>query len=100
MGYQLRKHIRHQTQMLPVTLRTSGTFVWSRGTVLNLSQGGLQLHTSAPLAVGTKLEIEFSSIDRQGRKNRRKMSATIQWKRWQRYGCQFNVRARTAASKT
>lgn len=100
MGYQLRKHSRHQTQALPVSVRAAGTFGWAGGTVLNLSQGGLQLHSSVKLEIGTKLEIEFSSIDRQGRKTRRKMSAIIKWKKGQRYGCEFSVRAKKAANKT
>ncbi len=96
MSYQLRKHSRHQTQALPVTLRTMGTFVWARGTVMNLSQGGLQLQTSAKFEVGKKIEIEFSTVDRQGRLNRRKMTATIKWKKAQRYGCEFALRAKKA----
>ena len=97
MAYHVRKHSRHQTQALPVTLRESGTFVWARGTVLNLSQGGVLIHSSATLQVGTKLEIEFSTVDRQGRKNRRKMVALIKWKKAQRYGCEFKVRAKSTA---
>lgn len=96
MGYQLRKHSRHQTQALPVTMRPAGTFVWTRGTVMNLSQGGLQLQTTAKFEVGIKIEIEFSTVDRVGRRNRRKMIAMIKWKKAQRYGCEFVLRASKA----
>ena len=89
MPYHARKHTRHQTTALPVTLRTSGTFVWSRGTVLNLSQGGVQIHTAVKLESGDRLEIEFTTVDRAGRKNRRKLLAVVRWKTGQRYGCEF-----------
>ncbi len=90
MAYQPRRYARHETEKLPVTIRIYGTFVWTRGSVINLSQGGVQIYTPAKFMAGNKLELEFNTIDRQGRKNRRKLIVTIVWKRGYKYGCQFD----------
>lgn len=90
MGYRTRQQVRHKTDRLPITLRPPGTFAWVRGLLMDLSSGGAQIHSDARLTPGTELEIEFNTVDRDGRKNRRRLNATIMWRRGSRYGCRFN----------
>jgi hypothetical protein len=80
---------RFQTERLPITIRSHGTFVWAHGIVLNLSQSGVQVHTAAQLSQGSDVEIEFNTVNKQGRKTRRRMRAKIVWMSGQRYGCHF-----------
>ena len=80
---------RYQTERLPIMVRSVGTFVWGRGIVLNLSTTGVQIYSNAKLTAGGEVEMEFVTVDKQGRKNRRKMRAKIVWANGSRYGCQF-----------
>jgi hypothetical protein len=85
---------RFQTERLPVMIRPTGTFTWNRGTVLNLSATGIQIFASTKFEVGVEVEMEFLTINKQGRKTRRKMRAKIVWQQGSRYGCQFTRSSR------
>ncbi len=87
-GYKTRSP-RFQTERVSITIRTHGTFAWTHGIVLNLSQSGVQVHTFAKLARGAQVEIEFNTINKQGRKTRRRLRANVVWMTGQRYGCHF-----------
>lgn len=89
MSYKARQHPRFQTERIPLAVRASGTFNWLKGSVLNLSKGGVQIHTLAEFKVGQKLDLEFNTMDAAGRKHRRKFTATVQWATGNRYGLQF-----------
>lgn len=93
MGYHPRQHPRYLTQKLPAQFRPVGTFAWKRGTVLNLSVGGLMLHSQIGLELGSQLELEFSTTDKAGLKQTRKLRATVQWKKLSLYGLKFEKSA-------
>lgn len=75
---------------MPVMVRPQGTFVWHKGSVLNLSSGGMMLHTAAALVMRQTVELEVSTTDKDGKKTLRKYKATIAWKKNQLYGVKFN----------
>jgi hypothetical protein len=88
MAYQTRSP-RYQTEKLPIMIRQVGTFVWAKGSVLNLSASGVQVYSAAKLAPGADVEIEFLTVNAQGQSTRRRMNARIVWYQGGRYGCQF-----------
>lgn len=72
-------------------VRPRGTFVWQKGTVLNLSGGGMMLHTLTALMNHQAIELELSTTDKDGKKTLRKLKAKIVWKKTHMYGVKFET---------
>ncbi len=80
---------RFQTEKLPVTVRLTGTFAWSRGVLLNLSSGGAQVYTQSKFAADSEIEIEFTTVNTEGKSTKSRMIAKVVWYSGFRYGVQF-----------
>ena len=74
---------------LEAKFRFVGTFQWTDVTVVNLSSTGLCLQTRAELLPGDLIEMEIETFDSVQHAHRRRLVATVQWRRWLRYGLKF-----------
>ena len=74
---------------LNARFRVVGTFQWNDALVVNLSSTGLCLQSKAELNPGDLLELEIETYDSIHHAHKRRIIATIQWRRWQRYGLKF-----------
>lgn len=89
--YKARQFTRYRTKV-NVMLRSVGRFSWARARMLNLSQGGLLLESEEPFPIGSEVEIEFNTVDIEGKRNQRRLRAEILWRRGSRHGLKFTSR--------
>ena len=89
-SYKMRAHVRFRTKV-GVMLRSVGRFSWTRGVMLNLSQGGLMLQAEEIFPIGSEVEVEFNTVGGDGTKNRRRLRGEILWRRGNRHGLQFTA---------
>ncbi len=74
---------------LPAHYRVVGTFHWAEMVVVNLSSTGLCIQCPEELHAGDLLEIEIETFDSIQQMHKRRLVASVQWRRWQRYGLKF-----------
>ncbi|MES2965400.1 MAG: PilZ domain-containing protein [Bdellovibrionota bacterium] len=97
-SYKIRQFTRFRTKV-NVMIRSVGRFSWSRGVMLNLSQGGLLLQSDEPFPIASEVEIEFNTVDAKGKNNRRRLRGEILWRRGTRHGLKFVTRAARTSKK-
>lgn len=98
MSHAARKDTRYRTN-LKANFRPVGRFTWIATKILNLSKGGVMLESPKhELPKGLEIEIEFTTVDRDGKTNRRRLRGKIAWKKGYRYGVEFTAQAQKAKS--
>ncbi len=60
--------------------------------MLNLSRGGICVTLSTAIAPGTEVEMEFVTVDRHGKANKRRLRGMVAWRRTSRHGISFRER--------
>ena len=91
MSHASRKDTRYRTN-LKANFRPVGKFTWIATKILNLSKGGVMLESpNHELTKGLEIEIEFTTVDREGKTNRRRLKGKIAWKKGYRYGVEFKA---------
>ena len=74
---------------LAARYRAVGTFQWIDILIVNLSSTGLCIQCKEELKNGDLLELEIETFDSVQQAHKRRLIATVQWRRWQRFGLKF-----------
>lgn len=83
-----RKDPRFPTQ-LDALVRVVGRFEWKPAVVTNISQGGVGFRCRSSFRKGELVELEISTVDKEGRPRKRRVKGEIAWTERSQYGVKF-----------